>query len=90
VERQLSSPAIQFKGSGWYITDYARKGSAGGKGAEAVVRRFDVDRQRWRRQEAETKKTESTPASHAGVRKHVRQVLTGPSPRPARTSSAGS
>jgi predicted nucleic acid-binding Zn ribbon protein len=21
----LSSPAIQFKGSGWYITDYARK-----------------------------------------------------------------
>lgn len=28
VERVLSSPAIQFKGSGWYITDYARKGSA--------------------------------------------------------------
>ena len=23
VHRQLSSPAIQFKGSGWYITDYA-------------------------------------------------------------------
>ena len=27
VERLLSSPAIQFKGSGWYITDYARKSS---------------------------------------------------------------
>jgi putative FmdB family regulatory protein len=26
VKRLLSSPAIQFKGSGWYITDYARKG----------------------------------------------------------------
>ncbi len=26
VRRLLSSPAIQFKGSGWYITDYARKG----------------------------------------------------------------
>lgn len=25
VERLLSAPAIQFKGSGWYITDYARK-----------------------------------------------------------------
>jgi putative FmdB family regulatory protein len=25
VEKLLSSPAIQFKGSGWYITDYARK-----------------------------------------------------------------
>jgi putative FmdB family regulatory protein len=26
VRRLLSSPAIQFKGSGWYITDYAQKG----------------------------------------------------------------
>ncbi|MFQ5663618.1 MAG: zinc ribbon domain-containing protein, partial [Terriglobia bacterium] len=23
--RLLSAPAIQFKGSGWYVTDYARK-----------------------------------------------------------------
>ena len=27
VRKLLSSPAIQFKGSGWYITDYARKSS---------------------------------------------------------------
>lgn len=27
VRKLLSSPAIQFKGSGWYITDYARKPS---------------------------------------------------------------
>ena len=26
VRKLLSSPAIQFKGSGWYITDYARAG----------------------------------------------------------------
>jgi putative FmdB family regulatory protein len=26
VRKLLSSPAIQFKGSGWYITDYAKKG----------------------------------------------------------------
>jgi putative FmdB family regulatory protein len=25
VERLISSPAIQFKGTGWYITDYAKK-----------------------------------------------------------------
>ncbi len=30
VHRQLSSPAIQFKGSGWYITDYAQKGKSDG------------------------------------------------------------
>jgi putative FmdB family regulatory protein len=28
VHKLMSSPAIQFKGSGWYITDYARKDSA--------------------------------------------------------------
>jgi putative FmdB family regulatory protein len=28
VKKLLSSPAIQFKGSGWYITDYARKSSS--------------------------------------------------------------
>jgi putative FmdB family regulatory protein len=27
VRRLISSPAIQFKGSGWYITDYAKKSS---------------------------------------------------------------
>jgi putative FmdB family regulatory protein len=27
VERLLSPPAFQFKGSGWYITDYAKGGS---------------------------------------------------------------
>jgi putative FmdB family regulatory protein len=29
VRRLMSSPAIQFKGSGWYITDYSSKGKAG-------------------------------------------------------------
>jgi putative FmdB family regulatory protein len=32
VRRLISSPAIQFKGSGWYITDYAKKsGTDAGK-----------------------------------------------------------
>jgi putative FmdB family regulatory protein len=32
VHKLMSSPAIQFKGSGWYITDYAKKDStAAGK-----------------------------------------------------------
>jgi putative FmdB family regulatory protein len=27
VERLLHAPAVQFKGSGWYVTDYAKSGS---------------------------------------------------------------
>jgi len=30
VERLISPPALQFKGSGWYVTDYA-----GGKSSES-------------------------------------------------------
>jgi putative FmdB family regulatory protein len=33
VKRLLSSPAIQFKGSGWYITDYARAAKTDGGAA---------------------------------------------------------
>jgi len=28
VERLLSPPAFQFKGTGWYVTDYARSGKS--------------------------------------------------------------
>jgi putative FmdB family regulatory protein len=31
AHRQLSAPAIQFKGSGWYVTDYARKSAPADK-----------------------------------------------------------
>ena len=29
IHKVLSAPAIQFKGTGWYITDYARKSGTG-------------------------------------------------------------
>ena len=34
VKKLVSSPAIQFKGSGWYITDYARKSGDATKSSE--------------------------------------------------------
>ena len=43
VEKLLSAPAIQFKGTGWYVTDYAGKGKdkdkdkdKGAKGQESA------------------------------------------------------
>ena len=35
VERMVSAPAIQFKGSGWYVTDYGKSSSAGSKSKES-------------------------------------------------------
>lgn len=34
VKKLLSSPAIQFKGTGWYVTDYAGKGRGSEKGGD--------------------------------------------------------
>ena len=31
LEKLVSKSAIQFKGAGWYVTDYARKGSVAEK-----------------------------------------------------------
>lgn len=36
VVKLLSSPAIQFKGSGWYITDYAKSGKTESGGTESA------------------------------------------------------
>ena len=35
LERLISAPAVQFKGSGWYVTDYAGKGSSKGPAKSA-------------------------------------------------------
>jgi putative FmdB family regulatory protein len=35
VEQMISAPAVQFKGSGWYVTDYAKKGSSAAAGGDS-------------------------------------------------------
>jgi putative FmdB family regulatory protein len=34
VEQMISAPAVQFKGSGWYVTDYAKKSTAPSDGSK--------------------------------------------------------
>jgi putative FmdB family regulatory protein len=35
LKKLISSPAVQFKGSGWYVTDYAKSGSSGSPGSSS-------------------------------------------------------
>ena len=35
VESVITAPSIQFKGAGWYVTDYGGKKSGGGDGDKA-------------------------------------------------------
>ena len=46
VERLISAPAIQFKGAGWYVNDYAGRGkapSSGGSGGSKDVSASGAD-----------------------------------------------
>ena len=36
LQRPLTAPALQFKGAGWYVTDYSGKKSAGSDNAPAA------------------------------------------------------
>ena len=36
VEQMISAPAVQFKGSGWYVTDYAKKSSPPGNSGDSA------------------------------------------------------
>jgi putative FmdB family regulatory protein len=61
VHRLPSSPAIQFKGSGWYITDYAQKGKSG-SGAETGEKSEKTEKTDKAEGKTE-KKSDTTPAS---------------------------
>ena len=40
IEQVISAPAVRFKGSGWYVTDYAKKG-AGSAGSSSSASEGD-------------------------------------------------
>ena len=60
VERLISAPGLQFKGSGWYITDYARSG--GGKGKAGADTKSETKSESKSESPSSTKSDSSTPA----------------------------
>jgi putative FmdB family regulatory protein len=56
VRKLLSAPAIQFKGTGWYVTDYGRKGGGGGGGESSSSSKSDKSE---KSDKAESSKSES-------------------------------
>ena len=65
VHKLIASPAFQFKGSGWYITDYARKDAGGGaakKESAESSKKDDAKTESKASDAGSTPKTESKPA----------------------------
>jgi putative FmdB family regulatory protein len=65
VHKLVSSPAIQFKGSGFYINDYAKKGASGSESepGQATTTAKSADT---KDKSADTK-DKSSPASSSGA-----------------------
>ena len=42
VEKVLSAPALQFKGTGWYVTDYSHHNSAGSTSHEPPPKKTET------------------------------------------------
>jgi putative FmdB family regulatory protein len=77
VERRISASGFILKGSGWYATDYARKGG-GGDGAKPNG--------------ASTGKSEAAPSGDArssAESKPSTETKASPETRPAKTGSGG-
>lgn len=58
AERLLAPPAIQFKGSGWYVTDYAGKGA----GSEPKAEPAEAKQEKGKEKESKPKAEKGAPA----------------------------
>jgi len=57
LEKKLSAPAIQFKGSGWYVTDYAKTTKSDKSESDSAT-----ETKTEKTEKAEKKTKESSPA----------------------------
>jgi putative FmdB family regulatory protein len=68
VEQTITAPAVQFKGSGWYVTDYAKKSSATGSSSngdskskdEAAAKKESGSKESGSKEESASKKEEKS------------------------------
>jgi putative FmdB family regulatory protein len=63
VHRLLSAPAIQFKGTGWYVTDYARANGGPKKEASEGEKKTESES---KTEPAKTETKKSEPVSKPG------------------------
>jgi len=80
IEQVISAPAVQFKGSGWYVTDYPKKcaGSAGSsssassEGDSGTKEAKDSKDTKDAKDTKDTKKDEK-PKSESSQKKHKKE-----------------
>ena len=82
VERLISAPALQFKGSGWYVNDYAKGGNGGAKKSEGDSK--SESKSDSKSESKSESKTDSKPAADSGSKSGSKSTDS----KPASTSSS--
>jgi putative FmdB family regulatory protein len=79
LERLQSAPAIQFKGSGWYVTDYASNGRKAAEKAdkEPAVSTSSDDKKSDKSDKSDKKTKESSPAKKTSEKASASKVPKG-------------
>jgi len=60
VEKLVSASAFQFKGTGWYVTDYARKSEGKSNGTDAAGKKSGEAKDAGGKKNGEAKSTDSS------------------------------
>jgi putative FmdB family regulatory protein len=77
LERLQSAPAIQFKGSGWYVTDYAGKGRKAAEKAEKDGSASTASSDDKKSDKSDKKTKESSPAKKTSEKASTTKVPSG-------------
>ena len=88
IEKLVSAPAIQFKGSGWYITDYARKSTGGEAAGKKDGDSKDAGSKDTGSKDMGIKDTGSKDTGSAGSSESSKTATSGSSSSDSKTSSS--
>ena len=69
VSQLMSAPAIQFKGSGWYVTDYAKKSSAAAPPSSSAKAKSGADSSTTEKSSTEKKPESKKESSNSADKK---------------------
>jgi putative FmdB family regulatory protein len=70
LELVISAPAVQFKGSGWYVTDYPKKGAASASSSSSSSDGDSGKKETKDSKDAKESKKDDKPKSDSSQKKH--------------------
>ncbi len=70
IEQVISAPAVQFKGSGWYVTDYAKKGASSASSSSSSSENESSAKEAKEKKDGKDTKKDEKPKSETSTKKH--------------------